>query len=305
VYGYPAIALPVYGLRAFASITANDADAPPMLRIVAEDLNKSIPINIAVISELVDDALALTAQLILRKLDLPPPNVTIAVRSQIPMASGLGSGAAVSTALARALCAALGVTLDDAALNAIIYEVEKIHHGTPSGIDNTVVVYGQPVYFRREQPIQTFTIGATLSLLIGDTGQGALTRVAVGDVRALFNTDPVRTGAVFDEIGALVADARRAIELGDVSRLGALMTRNHELLKTLTVSSPQLDCLVGAALASGALGAKLSGGGRGGNMIALVTQQTNDAVQAALIRAGAARVFTTTLEKTRIIGQSE
>src|SRR5690606_29176624 len=122
--------------------------------------------------------------LVLRALDAAPPSATIRIRSDIPIASGLGSGAAVSTALARALCALLERELDDAALNTLIYEVEKIHHGTPSGIDNTVIVYERPIYFMRGKPIQPVTIGAPFTLLIGDTGKSASTREAVAGVRA-------------------------------------------------------------------------------------------------------------------------
>ena len=122
----------------------------------------------------------------LKQLNASPPDVTITIRSDIPIASGLGSGAAVSTALARALCAHSGAPLDEAALNGLIYEVEKIHHGTPSGIDNTVIVYERPVYFVRGQPIEQLTIGAPFTLLIGDTGKSASTRAAVAGVRELY-----------------------------------------------------------------------------------------------------------------------
>jgi mevalonate kinase len=94
-------------------------------------------------------------------------------------------------------------------------------------------------------------------------------------------------------VGALVMQARQAIEIGDIPELGRLMSENHRYLQQLTVSSPELDCLVDAALSAGALGAKLSGGGRGGNMIALVEERTSEAVREALLKAGAVRVFET------------
>jgi mevalonate kinase len=285
VYGQPAIAVPVSDLRAYAVVQPNDTG----LRIAAGDLD--IPVNID--AEPVEHALALTARLVLKALDVPAPSVTISIRSDIPIASGLGSGAAVSTALARALCMAVDRTLDDAALNDLIYEVEKIHHGTPSGIDNTVIVYERPIYFVRGKPIEHLTIGAPFTLLIGDTGVGASTREAVAGVRALYQREPERIQPMLDEIGALGEQARGAIERGDLVSLGAVMTHNHVLLQQLTVSSPELDKLVGAAMLRGALGAKLSGGGRGGNMIALVTPETCAQVEAALHAAGAVHVYQT------------
>ncbi|MBI5669915.1 MAG: mevalonate kinase [Chloroflexi bacterium] len=261
------------------------------LRLIAGALNRVLPLDIE--AETVSDALELTARLVLARLRQSPPDVTIAIQSQIPIASGLGSGAAVSAALARAVCAALGQPLEAAALNEIVYEVEKIHHGTPSGIDNTVIVYEQPVYFVRQRPIETFVIARPFTLLIGDTGLGASTKVTVSDVRRLFETEIERIQPVLENIGRLVAQARQAIETGDLEQLGRLMTRNHGYLRALTVSSPELDRLVQAALDMGALGAKLSGGGRGGNMIALVTPDTQARVQDALLAAGATRVFET------------
>ena len=129
--------------------------------------------------------------------------------------------------------------------------------------------------------------------MIGDTGKSASTRAAVAGVRARYESEPNTIQLILDEIGRLVREARIAIEAGDAATMGKLMLQNHDLLRQLAVSSPKLDRLVDAALKAGALGAKLSGGGRGGNMIALVTPQTHDQVEGALRAAGAARVFTT------------
>jgi mevalonate kinase len=285
VYGQPAIAVPVSGLRAYAKVEPNESG----LRIAAGDLD--IPVNID--AEPVEHALALTARLVLKALDVPAPAVTINIRSDIPIASGLGSGAAVSTALARALCFSVGRTLDNAALNDLIYEVEKIHHGTPSGIDNTVIVYERPIYFVRGQPIEWLMMTAPFTLLIGDTGRSASTREAVGGVRALYERDPQGVQPILDYIGYLVRHARKGIEDHYLPLLASAMHDNQVALRELTVSSPELDRLVETAEYAGALAAKLSGGGRGGNMIALVTPETCTQVEAALYAAGAVHVFKT------------
>lgn len=288
VYDQPAIAVPVSSLRATATVNPGTrAD----LRIIAADIGKTTVI--ASLSQSIDDALALTARLLLQRLDQPVPNLDITLNSQIPIASGLGSGAAITTALARALCAALDARLDDAELNAIVYEVEKLHHGTPSGIDNTVIVYEQPVFFIRGKPIEPIQIAEPFTLLIADTGKPGLTRIAVSAVRALYESQPQRTQPLLDEIGAIARQARQAIETGAVEQLGPLMSRNHALLQQLTVSSPELDNLVQAALDAGAAGAKLSGGGRGGNMIALISPERAEALSEALRTAGAVQVIET------------
>ena len=221
------------------------------------------------------------------------PALEISITSTIPVASGLGSGAAVSVAMVRALSSFLLHPLPDHEVNSTAYEIEKLHHGTPSGIDNTVITYNKPVYFIRGEPIEIFSVGTPFSMVIGDTGISAPTRESVGDVRRLWLKDKTTCETYFDEISQISLTARRAIERGRPELLGELMDRNHTLLQQLTVSCPELDILVRSARAAGALGAKLSGGGRGGNMIALVEQSTAGSVARALIAAGAVRTITT------------
>lgn len=298
VYGQPAIAAPVSSLRAYATVSPN-ALALRGLHIAADDLNQLLPVQID--SDDVQSSLELVARLILRQLRLPPPDLTIHLHSDIPPASGLGSGAAVATAVARALLAALGAEMPLAVLNEIIFQGEAIYHGTPSGIDNTVIVYEQALYFIKDRPVERLTIGGRLDFMIADTGISASTKIAVGDVRRLVDADPNAVNPVLERIGEIVVRGRDAIERGDRTTLGALMNANQAELQHLTVSSPELDHLIDAALAAGAAGAKLSGGGRGGNMIALVREETAQAVTAALTRAGAVRVFSTSLHPTTIM----
>ncbi|MBC8097917.1 MAG: mevalonate kinase, partial [Armatimonadetes bacterium] len=287
VYGEPALAVPVSQLRTTATLSAAD-----QLTITATDMDETLVFTQADAAHPLVQMTTLT----LRFLDALPPEVNITLRSTIPLGSGLGSGAAVSTALGRALALALGQTIPDVDLNALVYEVERIHHGTPSGIDNTVIVYERPVWFIRDSVLETLTIAQPFTLLIADTGQSALTHHAVTDVRTLVTSQPDAWQPVLAEIGEITRQARIAIESGANERLGDLANRNHALLQQLTVSSPALDHLVAAARQAGAAGAKLSGGGRGGNLIAFVTPDTADAVQKVLVAAGAVRVFQTVIQ---------
>jgi mevalonate kinase len=217
----------------------------------------------------------------------PFPNLEIKISSTIPVASGLGSGAAVTVALTRVLASHFNHSMSDEQVNAFAYEIEKLHHGTPSGIDNTVVTYAQPVYFVKDQPIEILHVGEPFTMVIADTGITAPTKQSVGDVRRLWVNDRSRWETIFDKIGEVSFTARRAIEAGKPELLGELMNENHTLLQRLTVSSPELDRLVEAARDTGALGAKLSGGGRGGNMIALVEPEKAEAISLSLGAAGA------------------
>ncbi len=221
------------------------------------------------------------------------PNLEINISSTIPVAAGLGSGAAVSVALTRALSSFLSHPLSNDEINSLVFEIEKLHHGTPSGIDNTVITYNMPVYFIKGQPIETFKTGKPFTIVIADTGIPALTKESVGDVRRLWLKDTNYFENIFNEIAQISLIARRSIESGKPELLGELMDHNHALLQEMTVSSPELDTLVSAAKDAGALGAKLSGGGRGGNMIALVDQPTAESVASALISAGAKRTIIT------------
>jgi mevalonate kinase len=287
VYQQPAIALPVSALRATASATP-----APALSFLLEDLDQT-PFDL-----MSDSPIAELGRLVCKTLNIEPPAFAIRVKSAIPIASGLGSGAAISAAVARLLFMLANQPLDLRQINALVYEVEKLYHGTPSGIDNTVIVYEQPVYFVREQPIELIRVARPMRFVIADTGIQAPTRISVGDVRHLVETQPAQIQPVLEAIGTLTRQVRQALEIGDAAMLGALMNANHAHLQTLTVSSPELDGLVEAARNAGALGAKLSGGGRGGNMIALVTDDTLEPVKQAFIKASAVSVFDMTLEAT-------
>ena len=235
-----------------------------------------------------------------------PPPFTLEVHSDIPVSSHLGSGAAVSVACARAIAAHFGCELSAEEASALAYEVEKLHHGTPSGIDNTVIAHEQPVWFVREDDGRRETGAGVISLeflrppsivfrpllVIADTGISTPTRIPVGQVRAGWERDRAAYEARFDAIAELVHAARQALAENDGPALGAFMNANHAVLQWLGVSSPELDALCVAANAAGALGAKMSGGGQGGNMIALARNPMHaDALRAALRAAGAVRVF--------------
>ena len=287
VYGRPALAIPVTQVHADVNIS-NAARPGIWIKAPAVDLQ-------AELNTLPSDhpiASVLHNFLFLARLS-PFPALEIKIASTIPVASGLGSGAAVTVALTRALAAHLNVRMTDEEVNAFAYEIEKLHHGTPSGIDNTVVTYAKPVYFVRGQPIETFKVGQPFRIVIADSGISAPTKEAVADVRKLWEADQKYWENVFDEIGEISFIARRVIEEGWVKMLGVLMDENHTLLQQMTVSSPELDRLVEAARHAGALGAKLSGGGRGGNMIALVEPEQAESVSSSLKAAGAKNTIIT------------
>lgn len=226
-------------------------------------------------------------------------DLTVSVESSIPMARGLGSGAAVSTAMTRAIAEHFSRKLTAGEISQLVYEAEKLHHGTPSGIDNTVIAYERPVHFVRGEGPETVRVGRSLLLIIADTGVESPTREVVGAVRRAWEGARERYDALFDAVGDIVVEVRRAIERGELRQVGRLLDENHRLLQDMGVSSSLLDALVFAAKRHGALGAKLSGAGRGGNMIALVTAETCEPVKHALQAEGAQGVIDTTVEASK------
>jgi mevalonate kinase len=287
VYSRPALAVPVTQVHVDAEVSDSKRTGiwihAPIINLDAE--LASLPSDHAIGSVILK---------VFSSLNISPlPSLEVNITSTIPVAAGLGSGAAVSVALTRALSGHLSKPMTDEQVNTLVFEIEKIHHGTPSGIDNTVITYNKPVYFMKNKPIETFKVGKPFTIVIGDTGIPAPTKESVGDVRRLWLRDQYTVESIFDEIAQIALIGRRSIESGRTEMLGELMDHNHEHLQKLTVSSPELDNLVEAARKAGALGAKMSGGGRGGNMIALADPAKAESVAEGLMSAGAKRTIIT------------
>ena len=290
VYGRPALAVPVTQVQATATVSENSRGG-----VWIEAPNIALSSALSLLAP--DHPLAAVINSVFSALGISrPPACTIYLQSTIPVAAGLGSGAAVSVAIVRALSAFLGKPLPDERVNKLAFEAEKLYHGTPSGIDNTVITYARPAYFIKGQPIKPFRVGTAFTIVIADTGISAPTKESVEAVKKLWEADRPGWEKTFNKVGEIVWDARQAIERGDTAELGALMDANHALLQEMTVSSPELDRLVLAAKTAGAVGAKLSGGGRGGNMIALVLKEKAPGLAEALLSAGAKRTIVTTIQ---------
>jgi mevalonate kinase len=302
VYRRPAIALPVASIRAYAEAVSLPPESG--LHFQAPDLGREWAADRSS-----DEPLTQVALATLQTLGQPIPDLQLRLRSDIPLASGMGSGAAIATVIVRALASASGQMLSDQQVAQLVFESEKRYHGTPSGIDNTVVAFEQPIWFQRrdtpEQPqpplIDPIRIAAPFTLVIGDTGIRSATHQPVGEVRRRWTQQQQRYEQLFDQITTCVEQVRLSLAEARLDQLGDLLNQNHALLQMIGVSSPELDCLVAAAQQAGAMGAKLSGAGWGGVMIALA--DPNDpqqimAIQAALKQAGASRVFVTMVHAT-------
>jgi hydroxymethylglutaryl-CoA reductase len=288
VYGRHAIAAPI-GLTVRAEVSRGPSGQNPVITDWDVDGSVHEPIS-ADISHRV-------AALIAERLGLPTSGVRVDVFSHLPRASGLGASAAFAVALIRATADCFDIALSDEEVSSLAFECEQIVHGTPSGIDNTVATFGRPILFRKTDApagheIRDIFTPNPIPIVIGLTGVHSLTAHTVATVRAAWQKNPARYDAIFDQIDALVVDGVDALRRGDTTELGELMNINQGLLNALQVSSPELEQMVAIARRAGALGAKLTGGGGGGAMIALAGPAGTESLRTALRRAGYASFLT-------------
>ena len=218
--------------------------------------------------------------------------IKITFGGNLTCASGVGASAASCVALARAINDEYNMGWDDTKINDAAYEGEKGYHGTPSGIDNTASTFGGLVYFVKNleggpNTMETIKLAKPIEMVIASSGMTANTSVVVADVRKKKDENPEWFEGIVNEYKTVIEDGRKALEEGDAKRVGELMNKNHELLQEITVSNDVLDKMVQVARDAGALGAKVTGTGRGGN-INVLTPGTDlqDKVYNALKDAG-------------------
>jgi hydroxymethylglutaryl-CoA reductase len=225
---------------------------------------------------------------ILDKLGLAERKLRIEVFPDVPRSMGLGGSAALAVAIVRALDLHFRLGLSDVEVNELAYLSEQTAHGQPSGIDNTLATYGRPLVYRRGSPplVELLNIPRPLSIVVGMTQSEGLTARTVANVSEARRRNPRLYEKIFDDIDSLVLQAVSAIQDNDVTTLGDLMNINQGLLNALQVSTPELERLIDVARDAGAAGAKLTGGGGGGAMIALCSDAATVDVQQAIERQG-------------------
>ncbi len=262
VYGVPALAV---GIDRGAHAWAVPAGPGPSRLLVRGW-------NIAVREDRLDHDLARAFRALLEAARVQSPSLEpqeVEVDASLPPGGGLGCSAAIGVAIARSLCPHAGHD----AIQALATAWERVFHGNPSGVDAAVAARGGCVLFRRGEAIETVRVRGTLQLCIGNTGTASSTKTMVEGVARLRASQPDVVDRAFEAVGTLVQSARLAIEAGDRALLGRLMDRNQTLLGGLSLSTPGIETMCGLARHAGALGAKLTGAGGGGCVVALVPSQ--------------------------------
>ena len=215
-----------------------------------------------------------------------PAGLSIVVRSGIPVAAGLGSSAALSVALARAWAELVGRTPDETELRQASLACERLAHGAPSGIDTEVALTGRAVRFVRGEPPRAQRVAAGIGMVVLHTGTAASTREMVEAVARRRAEDPARFEGLLAGASARVAEAEAALAAGDAALLGRTLDAVQTLLDAVGVSTPGIERTVEAARAAGAAGAKLTGKGGGGTVIAACRAQEAESLAERLRAEG-------------------
>lgn len=228
----------------------------------------------------------------LKAVNSEDKNVHVKIESDLPVSVGLGSSAATASAIIAAIAGLFGVKLSKDELLNMALECEKTVHVNPSGIDPAVSVNGGAILYQRGVGIKQVKLREGFTLIIGNTGEGRSTGVMVEKVRAFTEKRRDVMDGLRKTYSSTVLRALEALEKGDFEELGILMNINHGLLEALGVSNFKLNKLVYASREAGALGAKLTGGGGGGCMIALAPKDRLKSVVEAIVRAGGEPMIT-------------
>ncbi|MFI1917930.1 mevalonate kinase [Nocardia sp. NPDC020380] len=280
VHGTPAIAVPVPRLQidAIAYLGGTNTTTAP------------------IISDTTRSGTDQAVQELLRRWGITDATVDLRLHIGIPPARGLGGSAACTAAAVRAVAQLCGRDLDAAELYDSVQFGERIAHGRASGIDTAAVIATDPIRFERGES-RPAACGVRAGLIIADSGIRGETRPAVAAVAARLAADPRRGSEILTHARELVEESAEFLSAGRIAELGRALSEFHRVLGGLGVSLPRLDHLAEAALRAGAHGAKLTGGGLGGCVIALADPDTESQqrIRAALTEAGAIRTWVTTL----------
>lgn len=261
VYGAPAIAMPFFSVGVKCTVHSHEGDTYIQSICYDGPLKKSDN-TIQGIKELI--------QVSLDYLEQPNHNLKFIIESLIPPQRGLGSSAAVSVAIVRALFDAYKVNLSIDVLNHLVNIAESIHHFNPSGLDSATILNEEITQYQKGNGLQSIQSNMEGFLIVGDSGIEGNTKEAVSEVKSRMDQHPQMMQAEIETISQLTFKGVLALQENNIHTLGYLMTQNHRALAKLGVSNEIMDHYVDVALEAGAFGAKLTGGGKGGCMIAIV-----------------------------------
>jgi mevalonate kinase len=283
VHGHPAVALPFTPVGVQAKVEVTQGPLAMDCKFHSGPL-ACAPEQVRGLSACVVETL--------KRLGSALEGLTIRIASTIPAGSGLGSSAAVAVAMVRGLFACHDREITHRELMELTHIAEVHAHGTPSGIDATAAAAEHPLLFIKGENPEMLPTGGTFQIVVANSGHAGDTRSAVAAVRARLKERPIQTKSRLSHLGELTHEAKSALASGDAAWLGRVLNVAQAELAALGVSNGRLDTLVRAARKAGALGAKLTGAGRGGCMLALARdRECAERVALELTRAGARAIW--------------
>ncbi|MEM7446966.1 MAG: mevalonate kinase [Myxococcota bacterium] len=288
VYGHPAIAMSIdRGVRATAALATQDllTVEPWQVAITPRLLDEGSTDSTSAEDAAQTEPQSLLASALAHVLASYPedrPSVHLHAEVSLPAGAGLGCSAALGVAIIRAIDACIGVARSDVQVAQAALVWEKVFHGNPSGIDHQMSARGGIGVFQRAQGFEEVSSRRPITLVVAHSEETSSTKAMVAHVARLRTREPQSVDKTFEAIAALVRNGRLAIESNDWSTLGTLMDLNQALLNSLMLSTSRLEEMCLAARDSGAYGAKLTGAGGGGCMVALVEPNDAPRVLAAL-----------------------
>lgn len=277
VYGHNALAVPIPDAMQAAVAMAKDQT---VLTVSDWGLH-------TIVDELCSDGAGAAVNLIKRELDVESSNFSIRVSSSLPRGMGLGSSAAIAVAITRAVAKCMSIEIGDARVNGIAFECEKLAHGMPSGIDNTISCFGEAMLFQNSDSLSAnpIQLAEPIPLVVGFSYESASTHEQVAGVRRRHDRNSRSYDEIFKKINEMSISAAVALANKEYEAVGQMMNICQGLLNAIQVSTPDLENMISIARGAGALGAKLTGGGGGGSIVALCPG-VEDQVRSALHLAG-------------------
>lgn len=289
VYGQPAIALPFPLIGVDAIVEYSPGEIYLKSDLYEGPIDKAPKLLMGIVC---------TIRHTLQELNLPYKDLLIEVKSTIPPGKGLGSSAAVATAVVKSLFTYSDKTYTNEQVLELANIAETHAHGSPSGIDSLTVNSGSPVWYQKEAEINYIETKGEFHFVVADSGREADTKTAVGTVRELMKATPDKIEKTMSRLGEITYQVRESLESSSKQMLGKLLNEAQKELVTLGVSDLGLNKLVKFVLDEGALGAKLTGAGNGGCIIALAKNDSHSKqLTEKLLKSGVESVWPFTLKK--------
>ena len=287
-------------INLYSNITVMPSQTPGI------EISADIPLNLvpdadkspsASANQALLEPLRLAADATLDKLRTKDKNLKVQASCEVPIGAGLGSSASTTVATISAVAKSRNVVLNREDIFQLAFVSENYLHGKPSGVDQATCTYGGIIQFEKPAGIKPLKIKRPPLILVCDSGVHRSTKALVGSVVKRSNVETERFQSHLEEVSEISAGVVKAMKNEDAPELGSLMSRNHELLRQIGVSTPMLDHLVEEAKRVGALGAKLTGAGGGGCVIALCVDKTSRLKVARRLKQEGGRIYNVALDE--------